>query len=76
MAILSWNAVLIRVGHVERKSMCDEWLPGPSSQESLVMYSMMSPVPSLFRAFQAYDATMPNVDLTAASFVFFIHILP
>lgn len=67
---LSWNAVLIRESHTERKSMCDEWLFGPSSQESLIM-CRVSPVLSLFRAVQADGAVVPNVDLIAAPFVGF-----
>lgn len=68
---LSWNAVLIRESHTERKSMCDEWLFGPGSQEYLIMCGLVSPVLSFFRAVQAYDATVPNVDLIVAPFVGF-----
>ena len=63
--------------------MCDEWLFGPSSQEDLVMCRVVSPVPSLFRAIQAYEAvqayeaTVPDMDLIAAPFVvLFVDILP
>lgn len=57
--------------------MCDEWLFGPSSQEDLVMCRVVSPVPSLFRAVQAYEATVPDMDLIAAPFVvLFVDILP
>ena len=68
---LSWNAVLIRENHTERKRMCDEWLFGPSSQEYLIMCSMVSPVFSLYRAVQADGTTVPDVDLIAVVFVGF-----
>lgn len=71
---LSWNAVLIRESHTESKSMCDEWLFGPSSQESLIMCSMVSPVLSLFRAVQADGAVVSNVDLIC--WLFLVDMLP
>lgn len=53
--------MLVKGSHIDKESVCDEWLFGLSSQEYLVMCNMLSPVPSVFQDVQAYNVTVPNM---------------
>ena len=53
--------------------MCEERLFGPSSQEVLVMRSMVSSVCCLFSVSRVMmSATVPNMDLIEVPFVLFL----